>query len=224
MSLADLRANPPTEARQEEPFDLVLRPDIAERVRELQVELADLPEPVEKPRKLSQSKAEVIEHPRVVEIREQMQALMAEAEAASGTLVVRANLTDGEWVRWASENPPRDPEKDRAGAMRDLRVTKGLVNVDALVADLGRFAWTWNGDRLVDGDWERIFANSVIHGDKLRMAERIVGFYEGRQDFPSWRRALSDALTKWSAGEPPEGSGSPTSDSTAGSPALSSEG
>lgn len=223
MSLADLRVNPPA-ARQEEPFRIALRPDLAARIKELTDELAELPDPIVKARKSGQSEPEIIEDPRAVEIRTEIADLMEQFSDEFGTLVIRRTKTDGEWRQWADAHPPRDEKVNKVGYVRDLRTTAGIVNADALVDDLASYAWSWNGERLAEGDWAAIFADNVLPGDKLKMAKAVVNFYESSPDFTQWRRALSAALTKYDDSVRPENSESPSSDSTDGSPALSSEG
>lgn len=223
MSLADLRANPPS-ARQEEAFRVALRPDLAARIKELTGELANLPDPVVKPRRLSQPEPEVVEHPRSVEIRDLIATLMEQFENEFGTLVVRRTRTDGEWRRWADANPPRGADENKVAHARDLRATAGLVNADALINDLGAYAWSWNGERLSDGDWDAIFADSVLPGDKMKMAETVVKFYEASPDFTQWRRILSDALSEYDASERHETSASPSDDFSDGNLDPSSEG
>ena len=222
MSLADLRANPPV-ARQEESFRVALRPDLATRIKELTAELADLPDPVVKQRKMVQSEPEVIEHPRAVEIRAEIEAMSSEFDSEFGTLVIRRTKSDGEWRRWADANPPRSEEDNKVAHVRDLRATAGLVNADALMDDLGSYAWSWNGEPLQPGDWEAIFADNVLPGDKIQMAKTVVNFYEASPDFTQWRRLLSDALTKFNVSEQPESSESPSDDSSDGNLELSSE-
>lgn len=218
-SLADLRADKPT-ARPERSLTVCLRPDLVARVQALTSELANLPEP-ERPKVRKMAEASTPEHPRAGEIRDELDALLVEVGEHEGEIVVRANLDDGEWRRWADAHPAR-PE-GQAGHDRDNTVTGGFANADDLIDTLAAYVTTWNGEPLGEGDWAAIFAPVVPLGDKQEMARLIVAMYEGRMDFPQWRSALSAALLRSVASALPATSASPSSDSTGGNPDESSE-
>lgn len=221
-SLADLRSTPPTERPQRSVGPICLRPDLVARVQALTAELDELPEP-EPPRqrKMSEAKApEPPQHPRAVEIRAELDALLAEMAEHEGEMVVRATLTDGEWRRWVDAHPPR-PEGE-SGHDRDFRATGGICNADALIDVLGSFAHAWNGEELDEGDWAAVFEPVILSGDKVELARAVVTMYEGRTDFRQWRSVLSAGLRKWDGSASRETSGSAASDSTAGSREASS--
>jgi hypothetical protein len=218
-SLAELRSAPPTERRTGS-VRLCLRPDLVSRVQELTGELAELSEPeFTRPRKMMESAPP--EHPRAIEIKGELDGVLAEIEDHEGEVVVRANLDDGEWRRWVDAHPPR-PEGE-PGHDRDRRITGGLANADALIDTLGTFAYTWNSEPLAEGDWASVFEPVVSTGDKAEMARTVVTLYEGRTDFRQWRSALSTGLRKLGDSASPGPSESATSGSTDGNPAPSSE-
>lgn len=222
-SLAELRVDRAAgslKSRPERAITLCLKPDLVARVQSLTAEMDNLPA-VKRPRKMVQTEAESIAtDPRAVEIREELEALLVEITEHEGEMVLRANLTDGEWRRFVDENPAR--AEDEPGHERDQRAG-GIVAADALIEKLGDFVHAWNSEPIGADDWADIFEPVVGNGDKLEMAKHVVIMYEGRMDFPQWRSALSDGLRTLRDFASPETSESPRSDSTDGSPALSSE-
>lgn len=218
-SLADLRANPP-KSRAERAHTLFLAPEKMAEMQALTAELNSilLANPPTSgdgettdgpPRRVGQG-----EDPRATEIRARMAALLEEMAEVEGEMRVRANLTDGEWRRWADDHPAR--AKGSTGYERDARVTGGYCNTDALIEDLATYVHSWNGDPLSEGDWANIFVESVAPGDKQVLASLVVDLYESRLDFQEWRTSLSVTLKKFDAFESRVASESATSDSTAG--------
>lgn len=218
-SLSDLRANP-TPVQAERSLTVCLRSDLVAEVQRLSAEMAALPEP-ERKRARKMSEPLQAEHPRVAEIRAELGVLLEQIEEHEGELAVRAKLSDGEWRRWVDSHPARD--EDAPGYSRDVEVTRGVCNADALLEDLGTFVHSWNGEVLADGDWAAVFEPALGQGDKKELAATVVGLYESRLDFPRWRNGLSAALTRYDVSHSPTTSESPRSDSTAGSPDESSE-
>lgn len=218
-SLSDLRANP-TPVQAERSMTVCLRSDLVAEVQRLSAEMAALPQP-ERKRSRKMGEAAVPEHPRAAEIRAELGALLEQIEEHEGELAIRARLSDGEWRRWVDSNPARD--EDQPGHSRDVEVTRGVCNADALIDSLGTFAHSWNGEPLSEGDWASVFEPALGLGDKKELAATVVGLYESRLDFPRWRNGLSAALTKYDDSRSPETSESPRSDSTDGSRAESSE-
>lgn len=229
-TLSDLRNAPPPK-RPERFISLCLRHDLVARVNALTTELQNLPAP-EAPkesaapaRKMGQGEdpkpPPPPEHPRAAQIRVELERLLDEMAASEGELAVEATRTDGEWRRWADQHPPR--AEGEPGHERDVRYG-GVVNVDDLCADLGTYAAAWNGEALAEGDWAGIFEPALDGtGKRYEIAEAVLTMYEGRTDFRRWRSALSTTLQRWSDSVSPVTSESATSDSTAGSPAPSSE-
>lgn len=222
-SLADLRANRPKRLA-ESSITVCLAPDLVAEMQSLGNELANVTlssidedgDQKGPPPRLGGDR----EDPRASEIRERMAALLLEIADNEGEFRLRATKTDGEWRRWCNANPAR--KEDEAGYERDLRVTAGHCNADALIDDLGVYVVGWNGDELEGSDWVDVFAASVGLPDKAQMASAVVSMYEVRLDFPQWRNNLSAGLKKWSDLESLSTLASATSGSTDGSLAPSS--
>lgn len=218
-SLADLRAQRP-QSRPERSLTVCLAPHLVAEVQQLTEESTRL-KPLEAdesdtaPRRMGQG-----EHPRAVEIRERLAALLDEMAEHEGELRVRASRTDGEWRNWANEHPARD--EGEPGHDRDQRVSYGLCDSDALLDDLATYAYSWNGEPLGDGEFAALIEPSLGSPDKAEMARAVVSMYESRLDFPQWRTSLSANLLRSRDSSSPAPSASPTADSTAGSPEPSS--
>lgn len=221
-SLNDMRAKPPA-SRLERTFDVVLDAVLVRRVADLAQEAQALG--------VSTRPADKV---RYAEVLTEMEALAPQVEAASGALTLRANLTSGEWRNFVDENPPR-PE-GQPGHERDKQRTGAMVNADALIDNLDRFAQAWDGETLqptvrdkdgtvlTEGDFDTLLRDSIAPGDLAEMAEAVVLMYETSPDFGRWRSALPAALQRLRDFAVPESSGSPLSGTTAGSPESSIEG
>lgn len=213
-SLADLRAAPP-QSRPERSVTLCLAPQLIAEVQSLSEELNSLQRVPQEdggpPRRAVDP-----EDLRATGIRERLRQLVDEMAEHEGEMRLRANRTDGEWRRWVNEHPGR--AEGQPGYERDIRITRGICNTDALLNDLATYAYAWNGDPLAPGDFVAIFDPVIATSDKQQMAEAIVAMYESRLDFTRLRTSLSADLRKWNDSDSPVPSGSPTSDSTDGSP------
>lgn len=220
-TLAELRANRP-QGYREEAVTVCLNQHLVAEMQSLGNELNNLTADVldvegeeqeGPPPRLAGRK----DDPRVAEIRDRMAELLREIAAEEGEFRLRDKKSDGEWRRWCNEHPAR--KDGEPGFERDLRVASGHCNADDLIDDLGSFVHSWNGDELQGADWADIFESSVSSPDKAQMAAAVVSMYEVRLDFQRWRSNLSAGLKRLSDFDSHETSGSPTSDSTAGSPA-----
>lgn len=222
-SLADLRSVRPA-GRPERSVIACLRPDLVAEVQQATDAIADaIDEAAKKPRRARKmSGREAPKAPKVIEAEQRLEQLLAEMAEHEGVLVVRAVLTDGEWRRWADAHPAR--AEGEPGHDRDLRVTGGIVNADALLDDMAQFVYSWNGEELTGDDWPEIFDPSLALGDKMQVAREIVSMYEGRMDFQQWRSALSATLRTSGDSASHSDSESPRSASTAGNLEPSSEG
>lgn len=224
-SLADLRANPP-KSRPERSVTICLKPHLVAEVQALTEELNNLPaaqilDPEgEKGPKPRQGQSKPKEHPRSVEIRGRMAELFAEMAEHEGELRVRANITDGEWRIWANANPGRD-EDEKQGHARDQEVTFGYCNADALLADLGKYVHSWNGDPLTGTDWAEVFEPNIAGPDLKQIATHVVAMFESRLDFRQWRSAYQDNLSRYSDSASLEISELAPDDSMVGSPGPS---
>lgn len=209
-TLAEMRANPP-KSRLEQSFDVVLDAVLVRRVADLAATVQTMGS---SRRQTDRTKAR--------QAADELEGLGPALEAASGTLVLRANLTSGEWRNFVDEHPPRI--EGETGHDRDQRRTFGLVNADALIDGLGRFAHAWDGEPLADGDFDKLLRDNIAPGDLAEMATKVTLMYESSPDFGQWRSVLLSGQPKPHDSAEPETSGSPRSDSTGGSPEVSSEG
>lgn len=220
-SLSDLEANPPN-SRLERSFDVILDAALVRRVADLTVEINTL----------SQSRKGA-DKARYVEVVEELVALQPALDEKSGTLVLRNNLTSGEWRNFVDENPPRS--EGEKGYERDQSRAVGMVNADALIDAIDSFAHTWDGDQLAPAvrdhkgeivtpsQFNRLLRDNIPPGDLAEMATAVVLMYETSTDFGEWRTALSRGLERLSGFAELSTFESVPSDSTAGSPEPSSE-
>lgn len=224
-TLADLRKAPPP-TRPERSVTVCLAPHLVAEIQKLSEELGLLPpEPVSldsedetEGRKKRQGEGR---NTRAAQIDARLAELFEEMAEAEGELRVRA-ITDGDWRLWVDEHPPR-PE-GQPGHQRDEEVTFGVCNADALIEDLGRYAYTWNGDRLAEGDWAEHLQPRLSSPDLKLLATTVVSMHESRLDFREWRSFLSVGLSRSRGSVWPATSTSAPDDSTAGSPEPSNEG
>jgi hypothetical protein len=225
-SLADLRANPLVESRPERSLTVCLKPQLVARVQSLTAELETLPAAdrvdddgnrTAPPRRLG----EVGEHPRATEIRAELNALADEMEQYEGELTLRAT-SDGDWRIWANQHPAR--VEGKPGHLRDVEIAGGYCDADALIDDLGKYVYAWNGDPLAASDWANLFEPNLAMPFKKQAASMVVSMFESRLDFRQWRTGLSADLNRWNDLERSEKPASVPDAGTDGNPAASSEG
>jgi hypothetical protein len=75
-------------------------------------------------------------------------------------------------------------------ATADLEVSYGYCNAVALMASLGDYAKSWNGDDLKPGDWDFIEANAAS-GDLKELCKIVVQMHEGPGSRPFLPRPSS---------------------------------
>lgn len=209
-TLAELRTGKPA-PRPERAYTLCLAPNLVAEVQMLTEELADLPDAAADedgerkgpPRRMGEG-----ENPRAAEIRARLAELLDEMADYEGELRLRATKSDGEWRQWVNEHPARG--EDEPGHRRDLEVTFGYCNADALIDDLGTYAHAWNGEPLTEGDWALF---DVGNADKKKLATLVAHMYESDLNLPKWRSALSASLRTGNASPLPEPSGLVSADS-----------
>lgn len=109
--------------------------------------------------------------PRVTEINTELAALYDRIRESEGELVLRG-LTGGDWQIWKDAHPPRE------GNVTDQMVAYGLCNATDLLAELGTWAATWNGEDLAGDDWDGWFADSVASGDLRDLVSSVVAMQE----------------------------------------------
>lgn len=132
------------------------------------------------PRKMAEKAAP----PRVAEIDAELGALYDEMREYEGDLLLNG-IDGGRWQAWKDKNPPR---KDNES---DDRTGYGIVNATALMADLGEFAASWNGEAFKPGDWDGWFAASVAPADLAALVSAVVEMHEARVTVPKAQAASS---------------------------------
>lgn len=220
-SLSELEASPPV-SRPEKDVTVVLDIPLVRRVNALTAEMTSLyGSKSAKDRALySDAKAE-------------LESLDAEIKAKSGTLLLRATLSLGQWNNFTDENPAR-PE-GTAGWERDRELTGGRVNADALLNILDQFAVQWDGEDLApavrdakgevvkESQFDRVLLEAIPPGTIREMLAGIVDMYLESPDFSKWLAGFNQNAAWLRESDEPATSESPRSDSTAGNPEPSSE-
>lgn len=112
--------------------------------------------------------------PRAEEIRAETAALYDRLGEHQGQVTLVGALSDGDWLRWKEEHPPREDNAD------DERVGHGLVNTADLYAALGLFVAEWDGEPVSDGDWDSWLADHITHADKAYLVTEVIALYETR--------------------------------------------
>lgn len=123
---------------------------------------------------------------RLAEIKARLEEIRVEMLEHTGTLVLRAE-SPGKWRRWADEHPPRENGRDDKGRpvvlAFDEDAAYGLVNASDLLARLGDFFASWNGEELEPEDRTWLIENAPS-GDLKQMALIVVQMQEGPGSIP----------------------------------------
>lgn len=180
-SIADLRTSPRV-GLPERVYSMCLASSLVAEVQVLLDELeaaravtaaqTERDESVAKPKRLAQGST--------TEIRKRLAAVRDEMVEHTGALTLRG-VTNGAWREWADAHPARDENA------RDEEVAYGFCNADDLLADLGRYAYAWNGEPLGAGDWEFI-AENAAPGDLKALTELVVQMHESVVNVPKLLR------------------------------------
>jgi hypothetical protein len=110
---------------------------------------------------------------RVVEIEARQKEIVGELAGYQSVIGLRG-FSGGDWQRYKDEHPPRE---DNAA---DVRLTGSLCNASDLFADLGRFVVSWEGDDLVDGEWNSWLAERITYADRRDLVRAVVELHEAR--------------------------------------------
>lgn len=86
-------------------------------------------------------------------------------------LVVGAKGGLGPWIHWVDANPARSDN------VLDQELAQGICNAAALVANLGKWVVSWDGEPFEDGDWDK-FSQFVPAGATGRIARAVVEVHE----------------------------------------------
>lgn len=133
--------------------------------------------------------------PELDEIDKRLTALHDEMAEHTGELRLRAHDA-GTWRRWVEANPAREAGRDEKGHPFlnpiDAEVAYGQCNATALLADLGSYVVSWNGDPLAEGDWD-FLANRAAPGDLNELCKIVVQLHEmAGLRFPKSRKVSSE--------------------------------
>lgn len=126
---------------------------------------------------------------RIAELRARMTELDEEMAEHTGEVMLEG-IDDGEWDRWTDEHPAHEP--GTKGYPRDMRVTGGICDAEALIADLPRYIVEWNGEP-VDEEERKFLFGAIAGGDKKEMAQLVIVMHETAVDLPKLRE-------RWRAG------------------------
>lgn len=139
--------------------------------------------------------------PRLAEIERRVEEIRLEMEEHTGELGLRA-VSGGEWRRWTDAHPARTVGNDDQGRPIpldiDVAITGGYCNAVDLAVDLGKYAVTWNGEPLNEGDWEWI-ENRAASGDLKELCKKVVDMHEVRGALPFPQSASLTSPTSESA-------------------------
>lgn len=150
--------------------------------------------------------------PRVAEIDTELEALFDRMRESEGNLILAAR-DGGEWLRFKDDHPPREGNKS------DEELTYGLCDSSALLADLGKYVKSWEGENLAEGDWDGWFRAQVAPADLSELVRAVMQLQESRVAVPKARSTVSSAAAASGTGSnSPSPSASPAADSSDGSP------
>jgi len=149
---------------------------------------------------------------RLTEVRARLKELLALIADYEGEVTVTATRTDGEWAQWRVAHPART--EDQPGHREDLAITSGWCDSDALINDLATYVTAWEGEPLGEGQFDAL---GVMRPDKKQLARLVISLYETGDGLGELLRGLSAHLMSVTDSTSPAASGSPRSDSSAGS-------
>ena len=108
---------------------------------------------------------------------EEIQARHAELQdqlAAFQGEVSLVGFKPGEWQRYKDDHPPRDASRD------DKVVASGWCNATDLLNDLARFVTAWDGDTLLEGEWDGSISTKVTPADFPELVREVVAMHQSR--------------------------------------------
>jgi hypothetical protein len=188
-SIAEMRASRSTPRRPERTMEMCLAQDVAGEIASLlrrrnelatEVRLNEDGQAVH-PDGSPAKAAEGGTSPEVAEINDRLRVLYAEMNEHTGELTLRG-IDAGDWRRWVDEHPARIDGQDNNGRPIDhpfdADVAYGFCNATDLLARLGDFVVSWNGEPVSREDWDFLRANAV-GGDLKQAARLVVQMHEG---------------------------------------------
>lgn len=179
-SLADLRSQRPKTLPTRE-IPVCLDWDITNEMMRLETELGDLKVAAVEAREKTTAKPKMSEgaDPRIEEIEQQLRDLLDKQRESTGMLTVRA-IQGGEWALWKDEHPARfnGTGDDRVMNESDRQIGYGLVDSTALLAELGRWLYLWEGDEVSAEDRTAVL-EAISPGDQNEICRKVILLQEG---------------------------------------------
>lgn len=179
-SLADLRTQRPKTLPTRE-IPVCLDWDITNEMMRLENELGDLKVAAIEAREKTSAKPKMAEgsNPRIDEIEQELRDLLDKQRDSTGMLTVRA-IPGGEWALWKDEHPARwhGTGDDRVMNESDRQIGYGIVDSTALLSELGRWLYAWEGDVVADGD-QAVLLEAVSPGDQNEICRKVILLQEG---------------------------------------------
>lgn len=111
--------------------------------------------------------------PRIEKRRAEIRSVVDQLEEFQSKVDL-TGFEGGDWQRYKDQHPPREDSK----ADRDL--TGDLCNSSDVFNDLGRFVVAWQGDALLDGDWDGWLAERICYADRRDLVKVVVDMHEAR--------------------------------------------
>lgn len=112
--------------------------------------------------------------PRIAEIHAETAALYDRLGEHQGQVTLVGALSDGEWIRWKDDHPPREDNQ------ADNTIGHGFVNTSDLYGALGMFVAEWDGEPVAPSDWDEWLGERITFADKRDLVTEVVALYETR--------------------------------------------
>lgn len=179
-SLADLRSQRPKTLPTRE-IPVCLDWDITNKMVRLESERGDLQVAEIEKREKTNARPKMAEgaNPRIDEIEQELRDLLDQQREATGMLTVRA-IPGGEWALWKDEHPVRwtGTGDDRVMSESDRQIGYGLVDSTALLAELGRWLYLWEGEEVAAEDRTAVL-EAISPGDQNEICRKVILLQEG---------------------------------------------
>lgn len=200
-SLADLRTQRPKTLPTRE-IPVCLDWDLTNEMVRTETELGDLRIAAAEAREKTTAKPKMSDgvDPRIEEAEEKLKTLLDQQRDATGMLTVRA-IPGGEWALWKDEHPARwnGAGDERTLNESDRQIGYGLVDSTALLTELGRWLYLWEGDEVAAEDRTAVL-DAISPGDQNEVCRKVIALQEGSTPLaPKSRSASSTTETSVSS-------------------------
>ena len=179
-SLADLRTQKPKTLPTRE-IPVCLDWDLTNEMVRLQTELEDIKVAAIEAREKTNARPKMAQgsDPRTEEIEQKLRDLLDKQREETAVLTVRA-IPSGEWALWKDEHPARwtGTGDDRTLNESDRQIGYGLLDSTALLGDLGRWLYLWEGEQVDDSDRDTVL-DAISPGDKNEICRKVILLQEG---------------------------------------------